>query len=278
MRIDYSSPRRSSTAAPSTGKQRSSSAGSKLFTVMILLITGSVMFGTGFGTGWYFSQQATKRAFRDAMEQSSLENYPASETGSAASSLPPVMPVITADKPVVTSATPSESVSDSSSSEPSLMQPKQEQESKPESTRLSFYDNLSSGQKNIVLGSGINEKPRQTDEVVPVITDTSAPKTAERPAPQSEQSQPLTSSTPVVQPPKNTAWVVQVAAFPALSDAEALKARLAAKGYTASVMETKLDDRGTWYRVRIGRNMSQEAATDIANRIGGGAKAIPDKD
>jgi len=43
-------------------------------------------------------------------------------------------------------------------------------------------------------------------------------------------------------------------------------------------METHLNDKGTWYRVRIGRRMSKEAAQDIAVRIGGGAKALPDQE
>jgi len=73
-------------------------------------------------------------------------------------------------------------------------------------------------------------------------------------------------------------WLVQVAAFSSQKDAENLKTKLAAKGYNASIMETHLNDKGTWYRVRIGRRMSKEAAQDIAVRIGGGAKALPDQE
>lgn len=275
MRIDYSPPRKSSGSMPTTGKQRTTS-GITFFSVVVVFVVCLLMLGIGFGTGWYFSQQATKRAFRDAMEQSSLENSSFPEDTNNSSAQPP-LPVMVTDKPIVTSATPSVASDQESSDVSGAALQKQDKENKADSTKLSFYDNLSSGQQNIVLGSGINEKIDQVTGNPLTAKDAAVnPKTTEKSA--TAQNQPPPPAAPATQQAKNPGWVVQVAAFPSLNDAEALKARLVAKGYTASVMETNLNDRGTWYRVRIGRNMSQEAAMDIASRIGGGAKAIADSD
>jgi len=83
MRIDYSPPRRSPTPSLSTAKQRSS-YGSTLRFVMLIASLGLLLFGIGFGSGWYFSQQSTKQAFRAAMEQQSLESSPKEEQVSPA--------------------------------------------------------------------------------------------------------------------------------------------------------------------------------------------------
>ena len=34
----------------------------------------------------------------------------------------------------------------------------------------------------------------------------------------------------------------------------------------------------TWYRVRVGRKLDQEAAKELAGKLGKGALVIPDKD
>jgi len=71
---------------------------------------------------------------------------------------------------------------------------------------------------------------------------------------------------------------VQVAAYSNRKDADALKAKLSAKGYSVSISETSLTDTGTWYRVRIGHHLDKEAAIKITNQLMMGAKVIPDQD
>lgn len=258
MRIDYSPPRRSTTGASSTGKQRSP-GNSSLRSAAVIAVLGSLVFSIGFGTGWYFSQQATKRAFRAAMEQNSLESSPRPEHPVTPPPAPPVAAPIVAPPAAPVAAAPG-------TTQTAPQKPAAPPD--PATPPLSFYEALPSGQKNTVLGSGINEKAKPA----PVVPQPAAvpPKPAEATAP-SPQPAPVSASA-------TAGWVVQVAAFSSQKEAETLKAKLAAKGYTASVMETNLNDKGTWYRVRIGRHMTKEAATDIASRIGGGAKALPDQD
>ena len=260
MRIDYRAPRNLSNMSVSSGKQRSSGS-SPGNSAMLFVILAAIIFGGGFGTGWYFSQQSTKRAFRAAMEQKSLENSPKEErhpipppvaTAPPAATLQPAAPVPTA-APASAAAAPAAS----------------QKPAPPPGLPLSFYENLPSGQKNTVLGSGINEKNKPTPPAAP----------AQQPAGTAPPKPDATPATTAYKPAAATGgWLVQVAALSSQKEAEALKAKLVAKGYSASIMETHLNDKGTWYRVRIGRRMSKEAATDIASRIGSGAKALPDQD
>lgn len=257
MRIDYRPPRNLSNMSVSSAKQRSSGSsagGSALFFVILAVI----IFGGGFGTGWYFSQQSTKRAFRAAMEQKSLENSPKEERH-------PIPPPVAAVPPAapVQPAAPAPPAAPAAAATPAASQ----KPAPPPGLPLSFYENLPSGQKNTVLGSGINEKNKPAPPAQQA-TGTAPPKPDAAPATTTQK--PVAAAT--------GGWLVQVAALSSQKEAEALKTKLAAKGYSASIMETHLNDKGTWYRVRIGRRMSKEAATDIASRIGGGAKALPDQD
>jgi cell division protein FtsN len=71
---------------------------------------------------------------------------------------------------------------------------------------------------------------------------------------------------------------VQVASFSLRSEAETLRSKLAAKGYNVTIVESFLGDKGTWYRVRVGKHLDPDAAKELAGKLGKGAIAIPDKD
>ena len=232
MRIDYSEPRQSY----GSGSQRKadSSSSTSLLTIVIVAL---FIFGAGFGTGWFFSQKAAKKAFRAATEQESLESTP-----KEIKKLPEQPPTQAAPAPPV--ATPAG-------------QPPQ-QASPTGQVPLSFFENLPKGQKQAVLGSGINEKPKP-------VTPAVAP------------SQPAATTKSADAKQTASGFIVQVAAFTNQKEAEATKAKLAAKGYSAALSETTINDK-IWYRVRIGRHLEKEAATEIASRIGGGAKILPDQE
>jgi hypothetical protein len=53
---------------------------------------------------------------------------------------------------------------------------------------------------------------------------------------------------------------------------------LAAKGYNVAIVESFLGDKGTWYRVRVGKHLDPDAAKELAGKLGKGAIAIPEKD
>ena len=245
MRIDYSEPRQSSgsssSSISSSPRKTDSSSSSNL--IFMCVLAGFIFF-TGFGTGWFFSQKAAKKAFRAAMEQQSLESNPKD------SRKQPDQP---APQPPQAAATPPTAI-------PTAGKPAQ-QAAPTGQVPLSFFESLPKGQKQTVLGSGINEKP----------------KPAASPAPQPPQA-PAAAAKPSDTKAANSGFLVQVAAFANIKEAESTKAKLAAKGYSASISETNLNDKGTWYRVRIGRHLDKEAASEIAGRVGSGAKVLPDQE
>ncbi|MGB4600616.1 MAG: SPOR domain-containing protein [Trichlorobacter sp.] len=261
MRIDYSEPRQSYTI-PGPSRQRPSSPSSSS-TVVVLAVVGGLLFCLGFGVGWYLSQQSAKKAFRAAMEQQSLETSPKGAvnqqhpgeptfgTPQGPAGMPPTQPQPGAAQQPQAGTAP---------------------DTGPDGQPLSFFENLPKGQKNTVLGSGINEKPKP---MPPPVTPV---------APQPATPQATTAKKIIVPPapPKAAAptggYLVQVAAYSNRKDADALKAKLSAKGYSVSISETSLTDTGTWYRVRIGHHLDKEAAIKITNQLMMGAKVIPDQD
>lgn len=251
MRIDYSEPRQSYTV-PNPSRHRPTS-GISGATLIAIVVCGGLLFGSGFGVGWYFSQQAAKKAFRAAMEQQSLE------TAAKGGALPP------------TAAPPDQPASPAA---PAATQPGVAPPASHPELPLSFFDNLPKGQKNTVLGSGINERPKATPPVTAPAPQ-SAPQAA---APSDTAKKPEPAQPATVKPaPKPTGFVVQVASYSNRKDADGLRSRLSAKGYAAVVSETTLEGK-TWYRVRIGRHLDKEAATQISNQLMMGAKIVPDQD
>ncbi len=251
MRIDYNEPRQSYGTPPSGlhGQRTSSSSIRRNLIGLIILV--AIGFIAGFASGWYLSQKATKRAFRAAMEQQSLESSPKEVKKQPEQLQQPSQ--------MQQQQLPSQSQTIQTAQVPA-QQP--QQASPTNQVPLSFFENLPKGQKQTVLGSGINEKAK----TVPTTT-----------------SQPAKPQPPVVPKPPdqkmaNYGYLVQIAAFNSAKDAENTRKNLAAKGYSASIVETNLNDKGTWYRVRIGRHLEKEAASEIASRIGGGAKVLPDQE
>ncbi len=243
MRIDYNEPRQSSVT--SSGAVRQRPAGRKSSpAVLAVFIVGVCMFATGFGVGWYFSQQSAKKAYRAAMEQQSLESSPKPATAPAPAAQQPQSPATSQVQP----------------SQP------QQQAAPAGQVPLSFFESLPKGQKQTVLGSGINEKPK------PAPATTAVQQTQQQPTPPAAPAKAAATKS------GTAGFVVQVAAYSNQKEAETTKAKLAAKGYSASIGEISLGDKGTWYRVRVGRHLDKEAATEIATRIGSGAKVLADQE
>ncbi|MDD2500076.1 MAG: SPOR domain-containing protein [Geobacter sp.] len=242
MRIDYSEPRQSyGSSSSGTGSSPRNAGSSSSSNLLVFGVLAGFIFCTGFGTGWFFSQKSAKKAFRAAMEQQSLESAP--KDGKKPTDQPAQQPPqASATPPTVTAGQPAQQAS------PTGQVP------------LSFFESLPKGQKQTVLGSGINEKPK------PVVP----------PTPQSPQAPPAVKASDTKT--ANAGFLVQVASFTNAKEAENTKAKLAAKGYSATIAEINLNDKGTWYRVRIGRHLDKEAASEIASRVGSGAKVVPDQE
>lgn len=268
MRIDYSEPKKSYTSAQSgQTRGRQESSGTSLF---VIGITAVLSLSVGFGSGWMLSQRSAKKGFKAAMEQQSIENSPRQ---AAMRSPVPASPQQVSPPVPQSAATQQQSAGNSSAPVNSPLQ------STPDPP-LSFYKNLPSGQKSNVLGSGINnrdEKPAKQSLQAAIPSNVVKP-----PSPQSteEASSPPLSSIP----PKSSArqetggFVVQAASYSLKSEAETLRNKLASKGYNAYISESQQGDRGTWYRVRVGKKLEQDAAKELAGKLGKGAMPIPDKD
>lgn len=252
MRIDYREPRQYGSGSTGNAPQRKTGRSSTV-TVAMMLVLLSIGFGLGFATGWHFSQKSAKMAFRAAMEQQSLESLAKqAQTTPAATQTAPV---------------PSAGQHQSGDTPSSPQSPVAASPAPP--VPLSFFDNLPRGQKQTVLGSGINEKPKPVSP--PAAPNQPVQKQVTQPAAPPAVPKPAAA-------PAASGFVVQVASFNNRKEAEATRTKLAAKGYSATLSEVELNDKGTWYRVRIGRHLEKEAAAEIATKIGGGAKVVPDQE
>ena len=176
---------------------------------------------------------------------------------------------------------------------------------------LTFYETLPRGEKAII-GSGLN--PRKSDDSTVMKTPAAQPAHQSHPvAPQSTASQQppphASQQTPgsVVAekagnrtdarkmppaPMKKTPdgapeagakatetagkFCVQVMSSQERKEAESVKSRLTEKGLPAYIIESRIKERGTWYRVRVGRHLTQQAADALSARAGKGAMVLPE--
>ena len=158
---------------------------------------------------------------------------------------------------------------------------------------LTFYQTLPHGGK-AVIGSGLN--PKKSEENIikktsgqdsAAVRNTVSPVTAQPEEHPDRVAVPGTSNS--TKPPESgtsrdnvkvksstskPASCVQVVSTRDKKEAEAVKTRLAARGLAAYVVESKLQDRGVWYRVRIGRNLEPSEASELAAKAGKGAIVV----
>lgn len=256
MRIDYSEPKQAYVTTQGKNRPRKEPVG---LISTIVIVTGVITFIGGFGSGWFFSQKSAKKAFKAAMEQQSLENSPRQETP------PPAQPQQPASPPAAVSQQTPQPGGPNAQATPAAP-------GAPE-PQLSFYRTLPSGQKNNVMGSGINtgdDKGKQPLQAAIPSNLTRPPQpSADAIRANTDKPQPAPEKTTV------TGFTVQVASYSLRSEAETLKKRLAGKGYNVHIVESNQGDKGTWYRVRVGSGLEQDAAKELAAKLGKGAMAIP---
>lgn len=248
MRIDYSEPKKSCSSPQGVqSRPRKESSGGLL---IVAAISGLLFFGIGFGSGWMLSQRSAKEGFKAAMEQQSLEN---SQQPAA---------IAPGQQPPAAIAAPQPATADGgrTTADPPL----------------SFYKTLPSGQKSTVLGSGINTR---SDKPAKQPLQAAVPTNINRPAPSDNDDAGKSPAAPTKPAGRqdSSGFTVQVASYSLKSEAETVRSKLAAKGYHVNIIESHLGDKGTWYRVRVGRHLDPDAAKELAERIGKGAISIPDK-
>jgi cell division protein FtsN len=226
------------------------------------LITAVITFIAGFGTGWFLSQKSAKRSFQAATEQNSLENSPKQEAA------PPPKPA-----PQLQPAAPAQPQPDSAATQPPPAAAGTQTD-----PPLSFYKTLPSGQKGNVLGSGINTRDDRTKQPLQAAIPANLYKEPATDTQKPPADKPAGTEKSTARHPEATSFTVQVASFPLKSEAEALKSKLTGKGYSVFISESHQGDKGTWYRVRVGRKLDHEAARELAGKLGKAALVIPDKE
>lgn len=125
---------------------------------------------------------------------------------------------------------------------------------------LTFYDTLPiAGQSP--LGSGINRPAAKTNPSVQEAT-------VSVPPPEKTSVEPQIAS-PATAPRIHPAGthVVQVASFRSAEEAERLRGRLEAKGYTVFLEKGDLGSKGVWHRVLVGPFAGEADAGQVVERL-----------
>jgi cell division protein FtsN len=261
MRIDYSPPKQSCVTNQIKPRPRKEPVG--MFTSLIV-ITGLIAFAAGFGSGWFYSQKSAKKAFQAAIEQNSIENAPK----------PLVIP------PVPTQPNPEPAQPDGAPPQPATSTPPAPGAQPAPDPQLSFYKTLPSGQKTHLMGSGANAKDDKETQSLQAAIPSNLVRKPQTPTNNAKPSPEKTAPAErMATPARDTGgFTVQVASYSLKSEAEAMKNKLAGKGYNVSINESNQGDKGTWYRVRVGKRLEQDAAKELAGKIGKGAIAIPERE
>ncbi len=266
MRIDYSPPKQSNVSGQSKPRPRKEPVGR--ITSMVV-IASLIAFTSGFGTGWFFSQKSAKKSFQAATEQNSMENTP--------------KPVVAAPLPV--QPNPEPAPTDTPQPQPPTTTGQGAPVAKPSSgPQLSFYKTLPDPKTNL-MGSGVNAKgekekqPLQAAIPSNIAKKTPAPANSAKPANDSKpvNEKPAATDKPAASSREKSGFTVQVVSCSLKSEAETMKNKLASKGYGVTISESNQGDKGTWYRVRVGRRLEQDAAKELAKKLGKDAIVVPDR-
>lgn len=155
---------------------------------------------------------------------------------------------------------------------------------------LTFYETLPKGNKEL-MGSGLNlpkaaeqapakaapkVKPpalaaKPTGPQEPPVENKEAVKTPAKP------SEPASAKETAVREGEGKAkFVVQVASYHLKKEAEEARDRLKESGIAAYIVESNIPEKGTWYRVRVGRHLDQQKAHEMAEKAGKGSIIIPE--
>lgn len=131
-----------------------------------------------------------------------------------------------------------------------------------EKPALTFYDNLPQG-RQAPLGSGINLPPEK-----PVSVDESAADSPVKQVNTPPKPAPVAKATPPA--PKATAagaFVVQVASFRTIEDAQKLADRLQKGKVAVFIEKADLGEKGVWHRVLAGPYVDREAAEQVVREL-----------
>jgi cell division protein FtsN len=254
MPLDYSRPR-ISVARSSVNKNRPKKQAAGVFAIVILGAL-SVTFVAGVLTGWFIFRHAAKKAAATAAVTAGQQEAALAQGGA-----------------------PLPAGGEGRVQEPSL----------------TFYETLPKGGK-AVIGTGLNPKREEASPAAKPGATAPSPQAPTQPAPASAasagaggakeegaktpekanssariQEQEATVKKPA---PGKGKFCVQVASYKDRKEAEAVRAKAAARGLDAYIVESNVPDKGVWYRIRVGRHLEQAEANEAVKKAGKGAIVI----
>lgn len=137
---------------------------------------------------------------------------------------------------------------------------------------LTFYKTLPAGGKG-AIGTGLNLKKAEPAPP-PHEAAPAAPATPVAPA---AGAAPATAAPGATEGKgDNVRYVVQLASYRDKQEALSAQGKLTEKGTAAYLVESRLPDKGTWYRLRVGRKLTKAEALEMAAKFGKGAAVLPD--
>ncbi len=136
---------------------------------------------------------------------------------------------------------------------------------------MTFYYTLPKGE-NPPLGSGINSPRREERGGI----KGAAPLGVSVPVKSTQPQRPAATGEASKAHPAKGRYCVQVASYQHKKEAELVKARLAASGFDAYIVESNVPDKGVRFRVRIGRSLDLSTATGLAAKAAKGAMVVPE--
>jgi len=154
---------------------------------------------------------------------------------------------------------------------------------------LTFYETLPKGNKE-VMGSGLNlsksaeqppaktaPKPKPAAVAKPAAPQETPAQTKDEVKAPAKPAEPAPAKeTPVREGEGKARFVVQISSYHQKKEAEQARDRLKDNGISAYIVESNIPEKGTWYRVRVGRHLDQQAARELADKAGKGAIVLPE--
>ncbi|GFO66594.1 hypothetical protein GMLC_01730 [Geomonas limicola] len=138
---------------------------------------------------------------------------------------------------------------------------------------LTFYKTLPAGGKG-AIGTGLNlKKPEPAGaphETAPAAAAPAAP-VAPAAGPAAPAAAPAADAKA-----DNIRYVVQLASYRDKQEALSAQGKLTEKGTAAYLVESRLPDKGLWYRLRVGHKLTKSEALEMAAKFGKGAAVLPD--
>lgn len=139
-------------------------------------------------------------------------------------------------------------------------------------TKLEFYEELKKSGP-VAPDPPLRNASRQPKEKTPLeqkvpAATTGVKKSVTKPAGQSKEENPRLANAAVDRPSDNSRIVtIQAASLKDLAEADALVKKLKHRGYPAYKTIAVVPGKGIWFRIRVGRYSSREAARDVVGKL-----------